>query len=424
MKSQSQYYLFYRSNLTTICQNIKRGKVSLVVGINSIGKTLLVEQLKSGKFIKDFWNKEKFLPIFLEFKDKTPPKPEQLYRYWLNETSEQIGFKLPIDVTYSDFSFHLYLSEIVRQVKDDKRIVFVVLDAQNILNQGEAFYKSLIYLNRFTYGKVSYILLSEPQILDCPNIWARRFVQDLAKNKFIFLKLFDTKTRRVDIEREENLLGCKLNENQYSLIIKNSGGLHGVIGALAYFLKNNPSIKDSGQLKKLVLRDLMFQYWIEDIFHSLPLKSIQILKRVVQSRELLNSSQKDIFGEWLVDLGFLRSNGTFRHPLMLSILQKYTVDHSELDNRLKLINNQFFYQRQKIKLSKQEKIVLDRLYKTKGKLVSYDTIGETLWKDDPEKYSLWAISQIIRRLRKKLTLYLLQPKIIKSVRGEGYILLN
>ena len=109
---------------------------------------------------------------------------------------------------------------------------------------------------------------------------------------------------------------------------------------------------------------------------------------------------------------------------MLSILQKYTVDHSELDNRLKLINNQFFYQRQIIKLSKQEKIVLDRLYKTKGKLVSYDAIGETLWKDDPEKYSLWAISQIIRRLRKKLTLYLLQPKIIKSVRGEGYILLN
>ena len=61
------------------------------------------------------------------------------------------------------------------------------------------------------------------------------------------------------------------------------------------------------------------------------------------------------------------------------------------------------------------------LYKSKKKIVSYDKISEKLWKNEPDKFSLWAISQIIKRLRKKLSDYFINPNTIRSRRGEGYV---
>lgn len=398
------------------------GEVLILVGINSIGKTLLTLQLQSQRFQKECLNGQNVKQIFLEFKDKNPPTPQQLYKYWLTQTAKVLNYPLPVKETFNDFSFYSHLSETARKLKAGEKLVFIVLDAQNILNQGEAFYKALVYLHRFTYRKVSYIFLSEPQILECKNIWAQRFIQDSTNYKFIFLKLFDQKTIATDIEREEGFLKTKLSPKQKSLIFKYSGGLHGVIGALAYFLKNNPKVKDIRQLKKIVFNDKMYQYWIEDILDSLPLQSLRLLKKIILSPRTIKKHSNDIYANWLIELGFLKKNGSFRHPLMLPIVKQYSIAKDEETNKLKLVNNQFYFQREKIKLTKKEKAVLEVLYKSKGKLATYDKIGEILWKDEPEKFSLWAISQVIRRLRNKLSTYSINPKIISSQRGEGYIL--
>lgn len=309
-----------------------------------------------------------------------------------------------------------------KRLKKKEKMVFVILDAQNILNQGEAFFKALVYLHRFTYRQISYIFLSEPQILSTSNIWAQRFIQDSTNYRFHYLKMFDRKTILADIKREESLLKTELSEKQRSLILKYSGGLHGVIGALAYFLKNNPQVRDIRGLKKIVSQDRMFQYWIEDILQSVPATSLRILKGAVSDKKAFKKHKKDIYGKWLIDLGLLRKNGSFRHPLMLPILKDFNPDRKEINHQLRFVNNQFYLRREAVKFTKNEKMVLEKLHKSKGKLVTYDAIGEVLWKNQPDKFSLWAISQIIRRLRKKLCFYSLNPKIISSQRGEGYIL--
>lgn len=417
-----QYYSFYRSYLNKICQNIKAGKVLILVGINSIGKTLLTMQLQSDLFQKKYLNGENAKLVFLEFKDKNPPNPTQLYKYWLTQTAKTLNCSLPQDLEFNDFSFYFHLSEMARRLKAEEKLVFVVLDAQNILNQGEAFYKALVYLHRYTYRQVSNIFLSEPQILDCKNIWAHRFIQDCTNYKFTFLKLFDLKTIETDIQREESFLKAKLPPKQHSLILKYSGGLHGIIGALAYFLKQNPKMTDIRQLTKIVFNDKMYQYWIEDILHSLPTQTLRILKQVISNRSELNKYKNDISGKWLIDLGFVKNNGVFRHPLMLPIVKEYKEMKGVEENELRYSNSQFYFHKEKIKLTKREKLTLEILYKSRNKLVTYDTISEILWKDNPDDFSLWAISQIVRRLRKKLSFYSINPKIISSVRGEGYTL--
>ncbi len=71
-------------------------------------------------------------------------------------------------------------------------------------------------------------------------------------------------------------------------------------------------------------------------------------------------------------------------------------------------------------LTKSESITFDLLIKNKAKIVSFDDIADNLWKDNlEEKYSEYAITKLIERLKKKL------PKnVIHVQRGVGYILIS
>lgn len=71
-------------------------------------------------------------------------------------------------------------------------------------------------------------------------------------------------------------------------------------------------------------------------------------------------------------------------------------------------------------LTKSESLIFDLLIKNKVQIVSLDDIADNLWKDNSEeKYSEYAITKLIERLKKKL------PKnVIHVQRGVGYILIS
>jgi hypothetical protein len=74
-------------------------------------------------------------------------------------------------------------------------------------------------------------------------------------------------------------------------------------------------------------------------------------------------------------------------------------------------------------LSPSEREVLEFLLKNKRKICTMDDIGTVLWGSDVDKYSLYAISKIIERLRKKLRNNGLNKNVIFTERGKGYICL-
>jgi len=106
-----------------------------------------------------------------------------------------------------------------------------------------------------------------------------------------------------------------------------------------YFLKNNPQITNIRQLTKIVFSDKMYEYWIKDILDSIPVKARKILKEVIIDRTSFNKYAHEIHGKWLIDLGFLKNNGSFRHPLMLPILKDYSLKKDGKQRELKLLNN-------------------------------------------------------------------------------------
>ncbi len=73
-------------------------------------------------------------------------------------------------------------------------------------------------------------------------------------------------------------------------------------------------------------------------------------------------------------------------------------------------------------LTKSERNVLNLLLRNKNKLVTFDNIAEEIWRDKVfEKYSEYAITTIVKKIKKKL-LQKTDKHIIHAQRGVGYIL--
>lgn len=74
-------------------------------------------------------------------------------------------------------------------------------------------------------------------------------------------------------------------------------------------------------------------------------------------------------------------------------------------------------------LTKSEKIVLENFINNKNKVVTYDRIADLIWKDKSfEKFSLYAISKLIERIRKKIKATGIKTNLIHTQRKEGFVL--
>ncbi|EKD57346.1 MAG: hypothetical protein ACD_57C00339G0002 [uncultured bacterium] len=75
-------------------------------------------------------------------------------------------------------------------------------------------------------------------------------------------------------------------------------------------------------------------------------------------------------------------------------------------------------------LSVQEKKVLLTLLKHKNTLVTYDQLANVLWAEAEDKFSLYAIAKLLQGVRQKIRDMGIHNPVIKTSRGQGYILIG
>ena len=76
-------------------------------------------------------------------------------------------------------------------------------------------------------------------------------------------------------------------------------------------------------------------------------------------------------------------------------------------------------------LTKHEKEILELFLANRASIVNYNQIAEIMWKENTEeKFSLYAISKIIERIRNKIQNSGIKPNLIHSQRGVGYVLFD
>ncbi|MFZ6022585.1 MAG: winged helix-turn-helix domain-containing protein [Patescibacteria group bacterium] len=91
----------------------------------------------------------------------------------------------------------------------------------------------------------------------------------------------------------------------------------------------------------------------------------------------------------------------------------FTVD----DTRQVAINEE------RLPLRPKEKEVMSLLIEKRNQIVSANDIAERLWAEEAQsKYSLYAISKVVERLRKQVQAHGIFPGIIETRRGQGFVL--
>lgn len=125
----------------------------------------------------------------------------------------------------------------------------------------------------------------------------------------------------------------------------------------------------------------------------------------IQKYELIGATRLDQLGdvarrshEYLKQLGF-----------------DFSADIAIKDDLL-LINNAQIY------LTTSEQTVMQHLIGNRDKIVSFDSLGNVLWGENSEKFSLYAISRILSNIRKKIRNAGFINELIYTARGRGVLL--
>jgi len=92
---------------------------------------------------------------------------------------------------------------------------------------------------------------------------------------------------------------------------------------------------------------------------------------------------------------------------------------------IKIKDNKIYLGDKKISLilSPSEELLLRELIVNQGRVLSYDRIAEILWQKKADvKFSLWAITKLMQKLRNKLRTASASPFLISTIYGQGYII--
>lgn len=299
--------------------------------------------------------------------------------------------------------------------KKQQKIVLVALNAEKLLLP--SYKQILFYLASMIENQPSIqcLLFFECNLMQQENLDLLSQKTAILQN-IIYYPLYDLK----DVEQFINYLSRKWNltisRKMIKAIIQECGSHFLLIKEAVRFLRDNPkaSIQEIFDHEQMKIR----LSWIYNTFTE---GEKEILKKTAFGKTNFNKQELQIVS-YLQNLSILNKSNQNTIPLFNKYLQRITHQKS----RLTANNGEIFLNNFPIKIffSRQEFRVLQGLLKRQGELLTRDEIASLMWLIDTDKnYSDWAIDQLIKRLRKKITKIYISPKSLKTIRGQGYLLL-
>lgn len=204
--------------------------------------------------------------------------------------------------------------------------------------------------------------------------------------------------------------GLKIKNKEIKDIIEKCGGYFWLLKEAARQIRDNGSWSINSD---------NFQYRLQTIAQSLNESEYSTLTRILTKSRGLDDVQLHS-KDYLFKIGILDSKNNLTTPL----LKEEIVRLGASKRKLILIKNNIYLNQVPVSkyFSRKEFRIIKLLLSREGQIVSRDEIADKIWPlEVEEKYSEWAIDQLIRRLRHRLTELLIPKTVLRSVRGKGYI---
>lgn len=220
------------------------------------------------------------------------------------------------------------------------------------------------------------------------------------------------------IKRISHKYGYKISQKP-TIIKKLSGGNPSLIKACLRILAKHEGLRNEDEITGFLFNQYEIKLILEDIWNglekdeqnavvalvnNLPLKVEDIPERLLELRLIKKNQKLKLFSPLFSLFVEAKRKG----------LKKITLD--EQTGQV-LING--LPTREKLTL--QEYHLLSAFLEKPGFIYSRDDIADILWgKESYDKYSDWAIDQIISRLRKTLFHLGIPPSTLQTIRKRGY----
>ena len=179
--------------------------------------------------------------------------------------------------------------------------------------------------------------------------------------------------------------------------------------------------KDRNEKNIFNSEDMLFR--LKVIADEFEPEEIDLLEKIIKKDFEFSLEEKNILN-FFVKNRFLYKQGR-QYLFSIPILKDYLVEQLSQKIQLKinerkqiLINNVitdgYF--------SKKERKVICSFVESKGKIITREDMAEVIWGSNyQDVYTDWALDQLIKRLRNKFVKLDLSPKLIKTIKNQGYI---
>lgn len=150
--------------------------------------------------------------------------------------------------------------------------------------------------------------------------------------------------------------------------------------------------------------------WTKEEWEKEHLAVFEITKELLKGDSSLNNYKTDTF----VNIIGKKSKGN----LVKESVQNYNKIGYPVQPQLDL-------KKLKPRLTKKEILILKELNNNKYEITTFDRLSEVIWKEKAtEKFSLYALTKRIQRIRDKLKINGLSENLIHTQRGKGYVLFD
>ncbi len=256
------------------------------------------------------------------------------------------------------------------------------------------------------------------------NILLPHFVQKfssistLYQNIFLF-PYYETSDCNQFVKYLEEKFHVCIPANITSDILTNCGGFLGFIkqAVRQYLVTKN---------KKEIYNHPEMVYKLKSIYDEFEDVEKKVLEKITSSNYIFDDSEMEVI-KYFIDIRLVKKiKNTYR--LTMPILESYIKSECTKKNYLTfnnqkqltingVITDSFF--------SKRERKFLKSLIVKRNILILRDESSKIIWgQQSDEKYTDWALDQFIKRLRNKFERLGLPQTLIKTIKNQGFILLQ
>lgn len=322
------------------------------------------------------------------------------------EVASEVGFALSeIDSGAPSSGDFAQLARYVQNFAKSKRVIFVLYLGQ----EGQTANELFLFLNRLRNllgWRFSYIIFTTTRLL-LHSDYRRPLIDKVLKRNLVTVQPLDKENSNAVLANYEERYSKVLSPPLRRQVLEFAGGNPGLIKAL--YLQASTS--DSWEKPDVLDERIYFR--LEGIVHDLP-ENIREVAKKHRLRETDSDTQCFYrFGYFLAD----KTSYRLFSPLLDEFLNIYPTKGPKLRDPHNQPNAEL------LNLTKSQRTLLAYLEGRSGELVTKDDIAKVLWGEAwADRYSDWAIDQLVSTLREKMSTMKHDGTIVTK-KGEGIVFL-